>query len=98
MAPVLNLAGEPDDPAFVALLESEELRLLLQRGMTAEEIERYRQNHGTELTQLASETMDKIRAELRAESRFFCLTSTAAFVALGRRNGMFVLRAAQKRR
>ena len=75
IAPIIRLGGDADDPEFVKELEAVELGILQTRGLTEEQIAEMRETRGEDIASLAQGTTDMIREELRASSRFFCLTA-----------------------
>ena len=74
-APVIRLAGDPKNKDFVEELRAEEDLYLAARGMSESQVEKFRKEHGTDVIDLANESMTMIRDELARNSRILCLSA-----------------------
>jgi hypothetical protein len=63
-APVFELAGDPDDPAFAAELVADQERLIRESGMTAEQVAQVKAGEAVEIHQLARAITDQTRQAL----------------------------------
>jgi hypothetical protein len=75
VSPVIALGGDPEDPKFIAELESKERAIMKSKGMSDGDIERYRAEFGEDVAALAPGARDKIRVDLRADARIYCLSA-----------------------
>lgn len=75
VSPVIQLAGDPADPAYLAELEAAELSMMKARGLGDQEIEDFRRTHGAPIDQLANEAGAAVRKELRNSVRVLCLST-----------------------
>ena len=75
LAPVLRLAGDPNDPQFFEELQAQERAALIADGMSEAEIDAYRKSHGVTIDRLADGAQTDLRQKLLAGTRVFCLTA-----------------------
>lgn len=75
VAPVIALAGDPNDPKFLRELEEREHAKLRATGYTEDQIRRYREANGVAVDRLAAEARDDIRRKLLQTTRIFCLSA-----------------------
>jgi len=69
--PVIELAGDPNDPEFVKELYAEEERVWRAVGHSAEDIERKRTTEGIPIAQLPAVATEGVRKLLREDMRVF---------------------------
>jgi hypothetical protein len=75
VAPVLRLAGDPNDPEFFEELQALERAKMIADGMSDADIDAYRKAHGVTIDQLAEGAQTDLRQKLLAETRVFCPTA-----------------------
>lgn len=74
-SPVIKLAKDPSDPAFVEELQAEEAAFLASQGKTPEEIAALRKSEGVDVRKVGSLATTYTRKQLREETRIFCLSA-----------------------
>lgn len=75
VAPVLRLAGDPNDPRFFEELQAQEREALIADGMSDADIDAYKKTHGVTIDRLADGAQIDLRQKLLAGARIFCLTA-----------------------
>jgi hypothetical protein len=74
-SPRIDFAQDIRDPSFVAQLREDEQRMARESGMTELELEKLRAAEGVPVERMAEAVRANILAELRRDTRVFCLTT-----------------------
>jgi hypothetical protein len=75
-APIFKLAGDPDDPAFMAELRKDEEAMILEDRLTPERVAAMRATEGTPPTEMAAAITRNVCENLRRTLHIFCLSAT----------------------
>jgi hypothetical protein len=75
-SPTFKLAGDLDDPAFLAELKKDEDELIAQQKLMPQAEADLRAQFGTHVTDMAEAITWKVREGIRADLRIFCLSAT----------------------
>lgn len=75
VAPVVRLAGDPNDSEVIRALEVERFRILKHRGWDDARITAETEKSGTDAASLPRMVMQQVREWLRSDNRFVCLTA-----------------------
>jgi hypothetical protein len=74
-SPTFKLAGDLDDPAFLAELKKDEDEMIAQHGLTPQAEVELREQFGIHATGIAEAIKRNVRKEIRADLRIFCLSA-----------------------
>lgn len=75
-SPTFKLAGDLDDPVFLAELKKDEDEMIAEQKLTPQAEADLRAQFGTHVTGMAEAIKRNVRKEIRANLRIFCLSAT----------------------
>ena len=75
-APIFKLAGDPNDPAFLAELRRDEADMIREERMTPERVAKLRASEGVPPEEMAAAITRNVREELRRTLHIFCFSAT----------------------
>jgi hypothetical protein len=75
-APIFKLAGDPNDPAFMAELRKDEEDMIREEGLTPERVAELRATEGTAPAELAAAITRNVRENMRRTLHVYCFSAT----------------------
>jgi hypothetical protein len=75
-APIFKLAGDPNDPAFLAELRKDEEDMIREDGLTPERVAELRTTEGTPAEEIAAAVTHNVRESLRRTLHIFCFSAS----------------------